>query len=110
VVIGNGRIVAGGTKEELLAAGGTLVRAADPAALLTAQTAAGLRARAGAAGIVLAEAELGVVGRAAFAAGIALTELRAADGAGLEEMFLALTAQSQRDHLSGTATTEGAAA
>jgi ABC-2 type transport system ATP-binding protein len=110
VVIGNGRIVAGGTKEELLAAGGTLVRAADPAALLTALTAAGLRARAGAAGIVLAEAELAVVGRAAFAAGIALTELRAADGAGLEEMFLALTAQSQRDHLSGTATTEGAAA
>jgi ABC-2 type transport system ATP-binding protein len=33
----------------------------------------------------------------ALAAGLALTELRAADGAGLEEMFLALTAESQRE-------------
>ena len=43
------------------------------------------------------------VGRTAFAAGIALTELRTADGAGLEEMFLELTAESQRDHLEGEA-------
>ncbi|MCL2612613.1 MAG: ATP-binding cassette domain-containing protein [Nocardioidaceae bacterium] len=110
VVIGNGRVVAQGTKDELLAAGGTLVRAADPAALLAALQAAGLKARAGAAGVVLAEAELPVVGRAAFDAGIALTELRAADGAGLEEMFLALTAESQRDHLSPGSTSNGAAA
>jgi ABC-2 type transport system ATP-binding protein len=109
LVIGNGRIVAQGTKEELLAAGGTLVRAADPAQLLAALQAAGLAARAGAAGVVLAEAELAAVGRAAFDAGIALTELRAADGAGLEEMFLSLTAQSQRDHLSSPST-QGAAA
>jgi ABC-2 type transport system ATP-binding protein len=109
VVIGNGRIVAEGTKDELLAAGGTLVRAADPAVLVAALQGAGLRARPGAAGVVLAEAELAVVGRAAFDAGIALTELRAADGAGLEEMFLSLTAESQRDHLS-TPNTEGAAA
>jgi ABC-2 type transport system ATP-binding protein len=106
VVIGNGRIVAQGTKEELLAAGGTLVRAADQQTLLAALHAAGLNARAGAAGVVLAEAALSTVGAAAFAAGIPLTELRAADGAGLEEMFLALTAESQRDHLSA----EGAAA
>ena len=33
----------------------------------------------------------------ALAAGIALRELRPADGAGLEEMFLALTADTQRD-------------
>jgi ABC-2 type transport system ATP-binding protein len=106
VVIGNGRIVAQGTKEELLAAGGTLVRAADQAGLVAALQAAGLKARPGAAGVVLAEADLTTVGAAAFAAGIPLTELRAADGAGLEEMFLALTAESQRDHLSA----EGAAA
>src|SRR5690606_38110048 len=36
VVIGNGRIVAQGTKEDLLAAAGTLVRADDPAALTAA--------------------------------------------------------------------------
>ncbi|GAB4013337.1 ABC transporter ATP-binding protein [Nocardioides ultimimeridianus] len=109
VVIGNGRIVAEGTKDELLAAGGTLVRAADQAALVAALQAAGLTARPGAAGVVLVEGELAVVGRAAFAAGIALTELRAADGAGLEEMFLSLTAETQRDTLT-TQSSEGAAA
>jgi ABC-2 type transport system ATP-binding protein len=107
VVIGNGRIVAQGTKQELLAAGGTLARAGDPAALTGALTAAGIQASQGAEHAVLAESDLATVGRVAFAAGIPLTELRAADGAGLEEMFLALTAESQRDHLEGT---EGAAA
>lgn len=106
VVIGNGRVVADGTKEDLLAAGGTLVRAASPSDLLSALSAAGVVARPGAAGVVLAEAELAVIGRIAFEAGIAVTELRAADGEGLEELFLSLTTESQRDHL----TTPGAAA
>jgi ABC-2 type transport system ATP-binding protein len=100
VVIGNGRIVAEGTKEELLAAGGTLVRAADSAALAAALTTAGIDHTTADRGALLADAELAVVGRAAFEAGVPLTELRAADGAGLEEMFLALTAESQRDQLS----------
>ena len=107
VVIGNGRIVAQGTKEELLAGAGTLVRAADGTSLAAALTAAGITARPTSGGAVLAEADLTRVGTAAFAAGIAVTELRAADGAGLEEMFLALTAESQRDTVT---TTEGAAA
>jgi ABC-2 type transport system ATP-binding protein len=51
------------------------------------------------------EADPDVVGEVALTAGVALTELRAADGAGLEEMFLELTAETQRDQ-----TTEGAAA
>ena len=38
-----------------------------------------------------------LVGQVALAAGVALTELRAADGAGLEEMFLELTAETQRE-------------
>ena len=38
-----------------------------------------------------------MVGDLALAAGVALTELRAADGAGLEEMFLELTAETQRE-------------
>jgi ABC-2 type transport system ATP-binding protein len=61
---------------------------------------------------VLAEADLTRVGQAAFAAGIAVTELRAADGAGLEEMFLALTAESQRETVTNqqATTTQGAAA
>jgi ABC-2 type transport system ATP-binding protein len=73
------------------------VRAADQAALIAALQAAGLAARPGAAGVVLVEGELAVVGRAAFAAGIALTELRSAEGTGLEDMFLSLTADTQRE-------------
>jgi len=109
VVIGNGRIVAQGTKEELLAGAGTLVRSTDGTALAAALQAAGITARPTSGGAVLAEADLARVGQAAFAAGIAVTELRAADGAGLEEMFLALTAESQRDTVTTTAT-QGAAA
>ncbi|GAA3551478.1 ABC transporter ATP-binding protein [Nocardioides daeguensis] len=114
VVIGNGRIVAQGTKEELLAGAGTLVRATDGTALAAALTHAGIPARPTSGGAVLAEADLTRVGQAAFAAGIAVTELRAADGAGLEEMFLALTADSQRESVDTTSkqapTTQGAAA
>ena len=38
-----------------------------------------------------AEGSLEAVGRAAAEAGLVLTELRAADGAGLEELFMAVT-------------------
>ena len=107
LVIGNGRIVAQGTKQDLLAAGGTLARTGDPAGLAQALAVAGIEATPGAEGAILVDSDLASVGQIAFAAGIPLTELRSADGAGLEEMFLALTAESQRDHLDGT---EGAAA
>jgi ABC-2 type transport system ATP-binding protein len=43
------------------------------------------------------DAEPEAVGRVANEAGIALIELRTADGAGLEEMFLELTADTQRE-------------
>ena len=43
------------------------------------------------------DAEPELVGKVALAAGIPLLELRGADGAGLEEMFLELTAESQRE-------------
>jgi ABC-2 type transport system ATP-binding protein len=102
VVIGNGRIVARGTKQELLASTGNLVRADDTIALATALEAAGMAVTV-ADGVVLTDADLGTIGRTSLAAGIALTELRAADGARLEEMFLELTAESQRDHLEGDA-------
>ena len=98
VVIGHGRIVAEGTKDALLASGETLVRADDLAALARALDAVGLVATA-AGDAVLVAAEPADVGRTAYAAGIAVTELRAADGARLEEMFLELTASTQRDGL-----------
>jgi len=40
------------------------------------------------------------IGLAAAASGVALVELRPADGAGLEEMFLELTSDTQRDDIS----------
>ena len=43
------------------------------------------------------DGEAAAVGRIALEAGVALTELRAGDGAGLEEMFLELTAETQRE-------------
>jgi len=48
-------------------------------------------------GALHTDAEPALVGRVALDAGIALTELRTADGAGLEEMFLELTADTQRE-------------
>ena len=56
------------------------------------------------------DADAETVGRAAWSAGVALTELRAADGAGLEEMFLALTADTQRDRQPVAHSLEGAVA
>jgi ABC-2 type transport system ATP-binding protein len=97
VLIGNGRIVADGTKAELLATAGTLVRAADTVALTAALDGAGVTTTPSGDGALRVDADPGLVGRVALASGIALTELRDADGAGLEEMFLELTAETQRE-------------
>jgi ABC-2 type transport system ATP-binding protein len=48
-------------------------------------------------GSLLVEGSLEHVGRAAAAAGAPLTELRPASGAGLEEMFLQLTAGAREE-------------
>ena len=105
IVIGNGKIVAQGTKEELLQAAGTYVRGLEPRALEQALTGAGITVTPSGEGLTT-EAAPEVVGKAAAAAGVALVELRQADGAGLEEMFLQLTATTQRDAVP----TEGAQA
>jgi ABC-2 type transport system ATP-binding protein len=97
VVIGNGRIVAQGTKAELLEAAGTVVRAGEAESLAAALRAAGIDHTITPDRALLAEADAERIGQVALAAGIALTELRSADGAGLEEMFLELTAESQRE-------------
>ncbi|QWF21974.1 ATP-binding cassette domain-containing protein [Nocardioides sp. LMS-CY] len=96
VVIGQGRIVAQGTKAELLASAGTLVRTRDVPTLADALAAAGLTF-SHLTDALRVEADPDVVGQVALGAGVALTELRAADGAGLEEMFLELTAETQRE-------------
>jgi ABC-2 type transport system ATP-binding protein len=97
VVIGNGRIVAQGTKAELLDAAGTVVRTQDVAALARALGAAGVHTTLSADGALRTDADAIQVGQVALAAGVALTELRSADSAGLEEMFLELTAETQRE-------------
>ncbi len=110
IVIGNGRIVAQGTKDELMAQarGGsvsTFVHSVDDQQLQKALAGAGQTAVEAKGGLqVPMSAE--EVGRAALAAGVALVELRPAGGAGLEEMFLELTSSSQREQT----TREGAVA
>jgi ABC-2 type transport system ATP-binding protein len=98
VVIGNGRIVAAGTKSDLLAAAGTFAGAADAPALAAALTAAGHTAESSPGGL-RTDADPARVGRVALAAGVPLTELRPADGAGLEEMFLELTKNDAREEV-----------
>jgi ABC-2 type transport system ATP-binding protein len=106
VVIGNGRIVAQGTKAELLQAAGTVVRSRATRDLAHALELAGIEATVAPDGAVLTPTDAERVGQVAQAAGIALLELRSADCAGLEEMFLELTAPSQREQTQR----EGAAA
>ena len=106
IVIGRGRIVAEGTKAELLQSTGTFVRAREAARLQKALAAAGISVTADRDGGLRTEAGSEEVGQAAAAAGVALMELRPAQGGGLEQMFLELTGDTQRE----TRTTEGALA
>jgi ABC-2 type transport system ATP-binding protein len=97
VMIGQGRIVCQGSKAELLQAAGTVARATDMTALEQALTAAGVPTTVSDDGSLRTEADPARVGRAAYDGGVALTELRTADSGGLEEMFLELTADTQRE-------------
>ena len=97
VMIGQGRIVCQGSKSDLIQAGGTVVRAADVIALQHALTGAGIDATAAEDGSLRTDVDPAAVGRAAYDGGVALTELRIADSGGLEEMFLELTADTQRE-------------
>ena len=96
VVIGRGRIVAQGTKEELLRPSGTLVKSIDDQKLQAALTAEGLEVTTVPGGGLNVDAEAPRVGSIAFSAGVMLTELRGADSQGLEEMFLTLTSDDAR--------------
>jgi ABC-2 type transport system ATP-binding protein len=98
VVIGNGRIVAQGAKSDLLRSAGSMLRAVDREVVARALLDQGISSTSVGADGLLAQAEAAQVGTIAFAAGVPLLELRPADGTGLEEMFLELTAETQRDH------------
>jgi ABC-2 type transport system ATP-binding protein len=103
ILIGRGKIVAQGDKKSLLAGAATsstLVTSLDNPALATALAARGFEVQAAGEGLKVAT-EAVEVGRAAAENDIVLTDLRYG-GAGLEDLFLELTADTQRDD-----TTEG---
>ena len=92
VVIGSGRIVAQGDKNELLSQSGTVVRALDMGALDMVLKRIGLTGTKATDGGVVVQADAETIGRAAADAGLILLELRPAGTGGLEQMFLTLTA------------------
>ncbi|MEV6306659.1 ATP-binding cassette domain-containing protein [Actinoplanes sp. NPDC051861] len=91
VVIGNGRILVQGDKDEMLGEAGTLVRAADQDELETLLRQMGITGTRSADGSILVPTDAQTIGKAAAAAGVVLLELRPAGAGGLEEMFLRLT-------------------
>ncbi len=105
VVIGNGRIVAQGAKDDLLRSAGSIVRTTDRDLVSRALKDSGVTSSLVGDDGLLAQADAAQVGKVAFAAGVPVIELRPADGAGLEEMFLELTSETQRDTASTTSPT-----
>ena len=96
VMIGRGRIVAMGSKDELLSRGGTTVRSTDDVRLASLLEAADVPVTRLGSGLVV-DAEPGVVGRIAADERVVLLELRSGGSEGLEEMFLGLTAATSRE-------------
>ncbi len=104
IMIGRGKIVAEGTPQSLMKNSGTFVNALDNEQLTKALTENGLATAPVGDGFRV-DAEALQIGKIAAVQQITLIELRPADG-GLEDLFLELTADTQRDEL----TTEGAPA
>ncbi len=97
VLIGNGRIVAKGTKSDLLQSAGSLVRTSERELVAAALTASGVPFSPVGVDGLLAHADAEQLGKIVFAAGVPVIELRPADSAGLEEIFLELTGETQRE-------------
>jgi ABC-2 type transport system ATP-binding protein len=98
VLIGNGKIVARGDQASLLSGAGrsgALVTSLDNDALAAALEADEVRSAPLGTGLRVDAAPV-VVGTCAAKHGIVLTDLRIAEG-GLEDLFLELTADTQRD-------------
>jgi ABC-2 type transport system ATP-binding protein len=112
LLIGRGKIVARGTKAELLAGAGgvgTLVVAEDNNVLTAALTDKGLTFTPVGSGFRVDAMPLDI-GRLAAERSIVLSDLRPVEG-GLEDLFLELTSDTQREDpnvLAQAATTAGA--
>ncbi len=96
VVIGRGRIVASGPKEQLMRAVGTIVATTDDERFAGLLTQAGVTVTR-VAGSLRADADPLQIGQIAAANQVVLTELKQAGAAGLEDMFLQLTAADARE-------------
>jgi ABC-2 type transport system ATP-binding protein len=96
VIIGEGKVRAVGSRDELLAGAGTLVEATDAALLRAALERAGLSARATGGGAYIVDAEPEQVGRAALDGGVVLRRLGPSESAGLEQLFFELTSGDER--------------
>jgi ABC-2 type transport system ATP-binding protein len=110
ILIGRGAIVASGTKESLLSGqtSSTLVHSEDNDALGRHLTAAGHTVTTEGGGLRV-DCDSPAVGRAALEAQVVLTELRSgADG--LEDLFLSLTGDTQREGHPAAATAQGGTA
>jgi ABC-2 type transport system ATP-binding protein len=110
ILIGNGKIVARGTRDELLRSATrgettTLVTALDNQQLAAALTDGGLTVHVAGEGLRVT-AEPVAVGRIAAQRQIVLTDLRGGNEGGLEDLFLELTADTQRDVLPGSVSSE----
>jgi ABC-2 type transport system ATP-binding protein len=99
IVIGRGRIVAHGSKSELVGGTGTFVRAVEEARLASALSTGGLESERAAGGGLTVNADAALIGSIAARHSIALTELRRADTGGLEDVFLELTAADAREEV-----------
>ena len=110
ILIGGGKIVASGTKESLLSgeATSTLVHSEDNDALGRQLAAAGHSVTVEAGGLRV-DCDSPTVGRAALEAQVVLTELRSG-ATGLEDLFLALTEDTQREGHPAAATAQGGTA
>lgn len=98
IVIGRGKIVARGPKDELLKGAGTYLRATDGAALADALQQAGITPTPQGEGFHV-DATPEEAAKAAADRGVVLIEIRESSQGGLEEMFLELTSETQRDAL-----------
>ena len=96
-IIGRGRILAHGRPADLRPQASTTVDSTDNAELAAVLVRAGLSVSGSPGGPITVAADPATVGRLALEATATLTELRAVDGFGLEELFLTLTTDQDRE-------------
>ena len=108
VVISQGTVVASGRLQDLLAPTSLLVRTLDPEALTNALQTAGINYVPGpdqtfTVDVLDGRVTLETVARIAFQERVLLTELRASDSSGLEQLFFSLTANKADNSQEATA-------